>query len=387
MFFIDKPYISELFKETLRINKLPIVGTGQALSMLNDDGYNIIDEAQAVLWISSNPATPIYLTSENALEWIYGKLGSTPYPSHIKYFKDKSEFRKLISSIYPGFFFKKVSLNRLEDIDLSEIPFPCVVKPAVGFFSIGVQTVLDRADWQKTVGAISSAISQNHNYPPEVCDTDTFIIEEYIEGDEFAVDAYFDRSGEPVILGIYRHVFSSKSDVSDRVYVTSREIILQNLEQFTSLLREIGKLSGLKQFPMHLELRRKDDTITPIEINPMRFGGWCTTADMTLTAFGINPYMEYYNQTAPDWSSVLSEAPGDSFCIVVLDNSTGIDSQGIKSFDYERLLSHFTKPLELRRINHNEHNIFGFLFVQTESEHSEEIQGILKSDLREYVKI
>ncbi len=386
MFFIDKPYISELFKETLRINKLPVAGTGQALSMLNDEGYNIIDEARAVNWLTSNPATPIYLTSENALEWISGNLGSTTYPSHIKYFKDKSEFRELTSSIFPGFFFRRVSLNRLEDIDLSEIPFPCVIKPAVGFFSIGVRTVLSEAEWQKAVEEISSAISQNHNYPPEVCDTDTFIIEEYIEGEEFAVDAYFDSGGEPVILGIYRHVFSSKSDVSDRVYVTSRDIILQNLEQFTSLLREIGKLSGLKQFPMHLELRRKDDRITPIEINPMRFGGWCTTADMTLTAFGVNPYMEYYNQTAPDWSSVLSEAPEDSFCIVVLDNSTGIDSQSITGFDYDRLQSHFASPLELRRIDHREHNIFGFLFVQTESEHSEEIQGILKSDLRDYIE-
>ena len=42
------------------------------------------------------------------------------------------------------------------------------------------------------------------------------------------------------------------------------------------------------------------DRIFPIEINPLRFGGWCTTADLLGVAIGYNAY-EYYlemgNQT------------------------------------------------------------------------------------------
>jgi hypothetical protein len=44
--------------------------------------------------------------------------------------------------------------------------------------------------------------AQSGIYPEQVLDTRSFLIEEYIEGDEFALDAYFDGDGNPVILNI-----------------------------------------------------------------------------------------------------------------------------------------------------------------------------------------
>jgi phosphoribosylamine-glycine ligase len=52
-------------------------------------------------------------------------------------------------------------------------------------------------------------------YPKEVMDASTFIIEDYLEGEEFAADAYFNAEGEVVILNILHHKFSSSTDVSD----------------------------------------------------------------------------------------------------------------------------------------------------------------------------
>ena len=40
---------------------------------------------------------------------------------------------------------------------------------------------------------------------------------------------------------------------------------------------KIGKEIGYKNFPFHIELRIDKDKIIPIEINPMRFCGWCIT--------------------------------------------------------------------------------------------------------------
>ena len=46
----------------------------------------------------------------------------------------------------------------------------------------------------------------------------------------------------------------------------------------------LAKLAGLKNFPLHTEVRvNEKGEIIPIEVNPMRFGGWCTTADFTAT--------------------------------------------------------------------------------------------------------
>ena len=191
-----------------------------------------------------------------------------------------------------------------------------------------------------------------------------------------------------MVLGILKHVFSSDADVSDRVYVSSKDIIEENLTEFTEFADKIGRVAKVKNFPVHIELRKdRDGTVLPIEVNPIRFGGWCTTADISFLAYGFNPYLYYYRQKKPDWSKLLQGKEGKLFCIVVLDNSTGVDTGKIKSFAYDRLLTKFKKPLELRKIDFHEYPVFGFLFTETEEDNFIELKNILDSDLKEYITI
>ncbi len=151
---------------------------------------------------------------------------------------------------------------------------------------------------------------------------------------------------------------------------------------------EIGRRAGVKHFPVHIELRKSSDgRLIPIEVNPMRFGGWCTTADMTYLAYGLNPYIYYFQQKKPDWSKLLEAKAQKLFSIIVLDNSTGVEAQQIKSFDYEKLCTHFEKPLELRKINYREYPVFGFAFVETRADNFKELKYILDSDLREFIEV
>jgi hypothetical protein len=222
----------------------------------------------------------------------------------------------------------------------------------------------------------------------EVLNTTSFIIEQCIEGEEFAVDAYFNATGEPVILNIYQHIFSSSEDVSDRIYISSKEIIESNIDQFSGFLKETGKLAKVRNFPVHAEIRRDHTgSVLPIEINPMRFGGWCTTPDMTYFAYGFNSYVYYFSQKRPDWDQILKNKQGKLYSIIVLDNSTGIEEDRITAFDHDMLLSNFEKPLELRKINYKEYPVFGFLFTETKEENFSELERILKSDLREFITV
>ncbi|MCK4879045.1 MAG: ATP-grasp domain-containing protein [Bacteroidales bacterium] len=50
-----------------------------------------------------------------------------------------------------------------------------------------------------------------------------------------------------------------------------------------------------------------EGVIIPIEINPFRFGGWCTTADLLGIATGFSPYEFYLKNQRPDWEEVLKE--------------------------------------------------------------------------------
>lgn len=200
------------------------------------------------------------------------------------------------------------------------------------------------------------------------------------------MDAYFDGNGEAVILNILKHTFSSTDDVGDRIYTTSAEIINKNLSDFTAFSTAIGKLAGVRNFPAHIELRKNAaGTLIPIEINPLRFGGWCTTADLTYHAYGFNPYVYYYSQLKPDWKEILKDKAGKLYSIIILDNSTGIELDKISSFDYQRLLSNFENPLELRKFDYKEYPVFGFLFTETSVENELELINILGSDLQEFI--
>ena len=389
MFFADKPYISDFFKTTVKNNSIPVVNTGVVKELGLNSGTKFIKESEAVKLAGESKNPIIYTTSENAIGWISKNLSFTDLPAKIELFKNKFKFRQLIQSLYPDFFFEEVHISDLESICFNNLPLPFIIKPTVGFFSMGVYKVTDNQEWNKTIELIKEEIDQIGNlYPSEVLDTNSFIIEECIEGDEFAVDAYFNSVGEPVILSILHHTFASETDVSDRVYTTSKDIIESNIEEFTDFLKNIGKLSNVKNFPVHVELRRdKKGIILPIEVNPMRFGGWCTTADITFRAYGFNPYLYFYNQQKPDWTKVLRNKEEKLFSIVVLDNSTGVEAKNILSFNYKKLLDTFETPLELRKIDFNKYPVFGFIFAETREDNFDELKRILDSDLSEFITV
>ena len=387
MFFADKPYVSDFFKMTVRDNAIPVVGTDIAKELDLYSGTKIISEAMAIESSLESDNPTIYTTSENSIGWISKHLALSGLPGKIELFKNKLKFRELTKSVFPDFYFKEVRVENLKKIQFNELPLPFIIKPTVGFFSMGVYKVSNLKEWATTIDSIIAEISQIKDlYPGEVLDTSSFIIEQCISGEEFAVDAYYNSVGEPVVLSIFKHAFSSDNDVSDRVYISSKKIIESNLEEFTDFLGEIGDLSGVRTFPVHIELRRDNDgTLLPIEVNPMRFGGWCTTADISFLAYGFNPYLYYYSQKKPNWSEILKGKEGKLFSIIVLDNSTGIDADEITSFNYEKLLSKFKKPIELRKLDFQKYPVFGFLFAETREDNFAELEKILESDLREYI--
>jgi hypothetical protein len=184
-----------------------------------------------------------------------------------------------------------------------------------------------------------------------------------------------------------KHIFSSGKDVNDRVYITSKDIIEGYLHSIMEFLSEIGKRASLRNFPAHVEVRiHENGTVAPIEVNPLRFGGWCSTPDLAWYAFGINLYEYLFQQKQPDWNIILTGKENLVFSNIVLNNSTGTEGKNIRSFDYDKLLSDFEKPLELRKADFTKFPIFGFLFCETRLENMQELQRILMSDLKEYVE-
>ena len=385
MILLDKPYVSNFLKETIVKYDFPALDTG---NITEKGELSLIQPEEVIENFRNDPNSRLYTNSENSINWVVNHLGFTKLPEYINVFKNKVEFRKLIQQIYPNFFFREVSLSEIDEIKLEELPMPFIIEPAVGFLSLGVHKVLSHNDWDRVKQLIRDEFTEAKClFPIEVVNASSFLIEEIIEGEEFAFDAYFDEVGEATILGISKHLFSSETDVSDRVYYTSKDTIKTYLPQFLDFVKELGDRANLRNFPVHVEVRvDKNGVLIPIEVNPMRFGGWCTTADLTHYATKLNPYHCFLNNIKPDWNKILEEMDDDFYSLVILDNSTGVPSKEIAKFDYDALLNKFVKPLELRKVDYKMYSIFGMLYTQTPKDQFAEIEEILTSDLRGFVE-
>lgn len=380
MFILEKPYISETLKNTIKENNWKILDNG---IISDEDIKNIIsEEAENLFKDEKNPL--IYSNSENAITWILDKLPKSDLSDYIKLFKDKIEFRKLLKNLYPNFYFKTVEFKDIKNIKPSEIKFPVIIKPAVGFLSFGVHAINNENEWDETINSLQKEMEvASSMYPKHVINSSMFIIEELIEGDEFAIDAYYDKDGEAVILNIFEHPFFDEKDVSDRIYIMSKKIMEKYYDKFQKLLSSIGKLKNIKLFPMHIEVRvTKTGDVVPIEINPMRFAGWCTT-DVANYAWGINVYDYFYNQKRPNWDEILKNHDDKIYYFSMAEVPSEINKNEINGFEYEKFLANYSNILELRKIEYKNNPLFAIIFGSLDDEN--EIKHILGLKTKNYI--
>jgi hypothetical protein len=303
-------------------------------------------------------------------------------------FKNKFEFRCLVEEAYPEVFFLAVALEELEQIDPNDLPFPLIMKPSVGFFSLGIQRIDKVVEWENAVANLKLEISNFKSlYPTAVVDSSQILLESFIEGDEFAFDCYFDKIGNPILLNILHHTFSSEDDVSDRLYSSSASLITKMHKPILDFLEMLGSKITLRNIPLHIEIRKKGGKIYPIEVNPLRFGGFCTTADLTWFAYGINSYLSFLQGLQPDWEHILPPRTDKIYSLILLDNQVKISPADFDRFDYDSLLGDFEKPLHLRKVPFDQFGVFGFLFTETRLENKQELYAILHSDLKKYIRL
>ena len=385
MIILEKPYVSEFLLDTIVQNDWAVLQNNVVNDAEIEEGaLKLIPESTAKNYYLTQEYPLIYSNSENSISWILDNLPESNLASYIKLFKDKVAFRELLKELYPNFYFQSVKFDELKNMSSEGIKFPVVLKPAVGFLSFGVHTIKDDKEWREAIAQLDSEMkAASKLYPKNVINSSDFIIEELIEGEEFAIDAYFDRDGEPVILNIFQHPFLNSKDVSDRIYLMSAGIMIKYMAKFAILLREIGDAKKIKNFPMHIEIRVKEDgEIIPIEINPMRFAGWCTT-DVAKYAWGINVYDCFYNQKRPDWNNILANASKEVYYFSMAEVPIGMDKSKIKGFEYEKFLANYSNVLEVRRIDYKNNPLFAVIFGSTTKK--EEVERILKLKTKDYI--
>ncbi len=383
MIILEKPYVSAPLVAYLESHCIPVLRNEMATQLVSQDHkLNLLDDEQFIEQYKQTGK--LYAVSENALVWLYAALPQSELVQKIKILKDKAKFREICHQLYPDFYYKEVEAAALRKINPKELPLPIVLKPSVGFLSVGVYIIRNTDEWQAALDDIDRNFEkQCAVFPETVVQSGHFVLEQFIEGEEYAVDAYYDKDGKPNIINIFHHIFKDETDVSDRLYSMSKQIFEANYPAFNQFCIDLNGVLQLKNFPMHVEFRVDKHTgrAIPIEVNPLRFAGMCLN-DLTMHTCKMLPVQAYFEGTHPDYQHMWDGIEDDTFSFIVLDKPY----ETTRALDFEAIKRHFHGVLETRDIMNPAMSIWGFLFVKTDKAHREELHEILHTDLVAFMK-
>jgi hypothetical protein len=115
--------------------------------------------------------------------------------------------------------------------------------------------------------------------------------------------------------------------------------------------------------PIHAEFRIHKNQLMPIELNPLRFGGF-GLADLAYYGWGINPYDAFFKEEEPNWEEIWQKQQGQRFCWALAYNGKTIDALR-QSPCHERFIA-FCGPenlLHYRTLNWKKQPVFGIAYL------------------------
>lgn len=382
MLILEEPYVSPLLLDWAAESRHPVLDNACVHALEGAEGrLNLVGDAEAARRIDSGER--VYTNSENALSWVLASTCNDALNGAVRFSKDKAAMREALASMSPRLFFERLDRAGLAQVDPDSLPLPVVLKPSVGFCSMGVYTIGSAKDWKSALSDIGREESVwAERYPESVVDTGEFVVEGYVEGQEYAIDMYYDGSGRAHCLNIMRHDFASADDTSDRLYNTSHEIISETEPLFTGWLNEVNGVVGARDFPAHVEVRVDGaGNVVPIEFNPLRFAGLGGT-DLAYWAWGLRTYEAYLEGREVDICALSEPHAGKVFTMSLLNPHPDADLS--KPFRYDAFASRFSKVLDFHRFDVNAVGSYGFLFLETDAGTSGELDFLLHSDLLEF---
>src|SRR5450756_403430 len=178
VFILEEPYVSDLLATTVAELGLPVLDTPMAKRRLFGPPAVPLSADDVFAAAASRPGARLYSNSENAIGWIAEHLAHSDLPRMIGLFKDKVAFRELVADLYPDYRYFGLPLSGLRTFDPSSLRAPFIVKPAVGFFSMGVHVVESAEAWPAVVVEIEREVQAFDSiYPDHVLGLDRFVVE------------------------------------------------------------------------------------------------------------------------------------------------------------------------------------------------------------------
>lgn len=325
-----------------------------------------------------NKQDKICITSEASLNLVTEKLQDVSKKEAIESLKDKYKFRKILTDIYPDYQYQKINFEEIENLS---IPKKTILKPLKGCFGTAVKIVDKNSDLTQVSQEIKKELDKNASVlPKSVLSQNDFILEDFIEGEEYAIDMFYDDKGHPHIVNIYYHPMPKVNAYLHMIYYTNKDIFDLIYNKAIEFFKKLNKILKVTNLTLHSEFKY-DTKLIPIEINPMRFGGM-GLGNMIYHSLNINPYNYFNIGISPNWKDIWNSYHDECFTFFIAYNGSNIN-KNIQEPDIDKLKMQFTEVLCEQIFDYKTQLAFGVFSLK---ETPNNINNLLKIEFNNYFK-
>ena len=178
MIILEDPYVSPELATFAADRQEPVLDTPAARQAGLDYGLHLNLVSSRDFGRLCCRGQRLYSNSENALDWLYSRSGNAGLVRATELLKNKLLFRQRLAPLFPDFHFRELTLRDVMETHFDSLPGPCVLKPAVGFFSLGVYSIENARQWRAARDDIAaSAVRWRKEYPAAVLDNQVWLLD------------------------------------------------------------------------------------------------------------------------------------------------------------------------------------------------------------------
>jgi len=339
------------------------------LSLINEDQFSLKKDTFSI-------TDKVCITSEASFELVLNNIKDKTKRDAVESLKDKFLFREMLQRIYPDYNYKSIQFEDIANLSLTK---KCVLKPVKGCFGTAVKVLDEDSNLSQISHEVKSEIDKNSKIlSDKVLSKSDFLLEDFIEGEEYAIDMFYDSKGRPHIANIYYHPIPKNKAYLHMIYYTSKSVFEKVYDRAITFFNTLNNNSQFKNIAFHAEFKL-DGKLFPIEINAMRFGGM-GLGNMIYHSLEINPYEYFINEESPNWDEIWKNRPDVNFAYFIAYIGTNVDKDKQRP-NIEKLESQFG-------IIHNK-TIFDYktqlaLGVYTLEETKQNIDKLLNIEFNDY---
>lgn len=346
----------------------------------NQNGFIVMSEAELEKSnIELTESDKVYAPDETSVPILLSRMKGEK-KDQIESIKNKYNCRLLLKNTYPNFYFKAIKLKDLEFVELPKDK-RYIIKPQKGFFGAGIREINGNSDLKTIAEEIMLEIQERAKFfSKDVFTADDFIVEEYIDGDEYTFDLFYNEEGKPIITNMCCHPMSKFREYFHLLYYTDRSIYERFYDQIIDIFTKFNKTLKIKNLPIHAEFKKHDNQLIPIEFNLPRFGGF-GLADLPYYGFNLEPFKHFFEGTKPNWEEIFKKYGNKCYGWVLCHNGIGVDLTNNKP-DYEKIKNDLGRVLHFYTLDYAANPVFAIAYIERDDRR--QLNDILELDFRDY---